>query len=254
MAARIAVLADIHGNLPALTAVLTDVRRREITRLVNLGDSFYGPLWPRETFATLLDAAMKMTIAGNVDRLLHQARPQDLVANPTLAFVIDELGPEPISWTESLPPTASLDGQMFLCHGSPASDTTYLLEDVSTGRAQVLSDSEIRERLGNVGEPVVLCAHSHVPRAVHLSTGQLVVNPGSVGLPAYDQPDPDFHVMESYAPHACYAILESSERGWNATHLRLTYDWEQAASRAASLGREDWAHALRTGRMARSTT
>lgn len=249
MPARIAVLADIHGNLPALVAVLDDVRHWGITRLVNLGDLFYGPLWPRETLAALLGARIELTIAGNVDRLLHQATSADLAANPTLAFDLAELGPDATSSLKSLPPTASFDSQLFLCHGAPSSDTTYLLEDVSTGRAQVLPDHEIRRRLGNVSDPVVLCAHSHIPRILHLSTGQLLVNPGSVGLPAYDQNVPHPHVMESCSPHASYAVLESSSRGWNASIHRVVYDWDEAARRASSLGRHDWARALATGRM-----
>ena len=64
---RIAVIADIHGNLPALEAVLIDIARRHVDRTINLGDCVSGPLWPREV-CDLLMASDDLTIRGNHDR------------------------------------------------------------------------------------------------------------------------------------------------------------------------------------------
>jgi predicted phosphodiesterase len=61
---RLAALSDIHGNLPALEAVLADIGRRGVERIVNLGDIVSGPLWPRETAARLLPLALP-TVRGN---------------------------------------------------------------------------------------------------------------------------------------------------------------------------------------------
>lgn len=249
MANRLGIIADLHGNAWALEAVLEDARGKEVTRLVNLGDVFYGPLRPLETHKMLAGIDIAVTISGNVDRLLHEASDEEVRANPTLAFDLQDLGAEPVAWLQTLHATATLDGEIFLCHGTPQSDTTYLLEDISSGHPIVLPEEKIRERLGPVSETVVLCAHSHVPRVVYLSTGQLIVNPGSVGLPAYNQDTPHTHYMESYAPHASYAILEKTARGWNATIRRVAYDWNQAAQQAHSRGREDWARGIATGRM-----
>lgn len=249
MADRIGVVADIHGNAWALEAVLEDARAKAVTRLANLGDILHGPLRPRDTFELLAANPFAATIAGNMDREVHQATSAELAANATLAYVVRDLGAEPAAWLASLPTSAKLDDEIFLCHGTPSSDTTYLLEDVSSGRPVVLPEQEIRERLGPVRESVVCCAHSHVPRVVYLSNGQLIVNPGSVGLPAYDQDRPAMHFMESYAPHACYAILEKSAQGWNASIHRVAYDWNAAARQARALGREDWARGIASGRM-----
>ncbi len=246
---RIAFLADIHGNSWALEAVLDHVRCQSVTRIVDLGDVLYGPLNPLETFRQLAEAQTPVTISGNMDRLVHASSDAEIRANPTLAFVLRALGPEPVAWLKSLPGTATLDDELLLCHGTPFSDDEYLLEDVSSGYPVVLPEAEILRRLGPVSHRVVLCAHSHIPRVVHLSTGQLVVNPGSVGLAAYDQNIPHMHFMESYAPHASYAILEKSSQGWNVSLHRVAYDWNAAARRAGELGREDWARGIATGRM-----
>ena len=247
---RLGVIADIHGNSWALEAVLKDASDKGVTRLVSLGDILYGPLNPLETYRILAEREIAVTISGNMDRLLHEASDEEIKANPTLSFVLRELSTEPaVAWLTSLPPTAILDEEIVLCHGTPSSDTTYLLEDVSSGHPVVLPEEKISERLGPIKESVVCCAHSHVPRVVQLSTGQLIVNPGSVGLPAYSQDTPAMHYMESYAPHASYAILEKSAWGWNASIHRVAYDWNEAALQARALGREDWARAIATGRV-----
>ena len=76
-----------------------------------------------------------------------------------------------------------------------------------------------------------------------------MVNPGSVGLPAYTDGEPVKHSMQMGAPHARYAVLERKKASdpWQVTFRVVAYDWEGAAARAAAKGREDWAHALRTG-------
>lgn len=77
MVERLAVIADIHGNLPALEAVLADIAARGLTRLVNLGDCVAGPLWPSETFARL--AALEVpTVRGNHDRWVVERMPEAL--------------------------------------------------------------------------------------------------------------------------------------------------------------------------------
>ena len=76
-----------------------------------------------------------------------------------------------------------------------------------TGRFSALWADRLR--------PLILCGHTHLPRVVALSSGQLVVNPGSVGLPAYADDAPVAHAMQTFSPHASYAILESGPSGWD---------------------------------------
>jgi len=86
-------------------------------------------------------------------------------------------------------------------------------------------------------------------RSLRLTNGQLVVNPGSVGLPAFDDDAPVHHKIESGTPHARYAILLRDETGeWDVEPRRVSYDWDTAGDMAEQQGRPDWARAIRTGR------
>jgi hypothetical protein len=90
---RIAVIADIHGNLPALEAVLADIQRRGVDRTINLGDSVSGPLWPREV-CDLLMASSSLVIRGNHDRWVSgpdpaSMGPSDRYAPPILVQITD---------------------------------------------------------------------------------------------------------------------------------------------------------------------
>lgn len=249
MTERFAALADIHGNIWALEAVLEHAGRRGVTRFVNLGDVLYGPLRPRETFLRLREETIVAAVAGNEDRLVVNAPAGALARNPTLRFVVEALSIEAASWLRQLPATAELDGDVLLCHGSPGDDSAYLLEDVSSGHPLVRSDAEARHLLKGATHSLVLCGHSHLPRLVRLSSGELIVNPGSVGLPAYEDDSPVVHRMETGSPHSSYAILERTVEGWDVEFHRVSYDWQQAAHCARSRGREDWAGALLTGRV-----
>jgi len=244
---RFAALADIHGNVWALEAVLDHARRRGVDRFVNLGDVLYGPLQPEETFRRLQSEAVLATVAGNEDRIIVEASVLELGQNRTLRFVLEDLGTEAVHWLRQLPITTVLDGDVLLCHGSPCCDTVYLLEDVSSGYAVVRSDGEVRRLLNGADRPLVLCGHSHLLRLIRLKEGPVIVNPGSVGLPAYEDDLPVHHRIETGTPHSSYSILERTPGGWEVEFHRVSYDWEQAARCARARGREDWARALLTG-------
>ena len=244
---RIAVLSDIHGNAMALEAVLAHARSRGADRFLNLGDILYGPLEPKRTMDLLagLDA---LTIQGNQDRDVYEADAAKLAASPTFRHVVGEIGDDGLRWLRSLPKTASLGEEIFLCHGSPSSDLTYLLEDVTSGFAVVRADEAIVSELEGIRHPIVVCGHTHTARVVHLSTGQTVINPGSVGLPAYDDDLPVPHVMQSWSAHASYALLEERRGEWDVELCRVPYDHPGAAALARVRGRDDWARWLETGR------
>lgn len=245
---RIGLLADIHANRWALEAVLHDAKRRCIDEWLNLGDVLYGPLAPLETFR-LLQQIGAGTIQGNEDRRVYDATDTQIATNPTLAFVLHDLGPRPVAWLRSLPKAIDADG-VFACHGAPSDDAVYLLEDISSGWPRVRDETEIVALLGGVERSLVVCGHTHVARAVRLAGGQLVVNPGSVGLPAYDDDRPSYHRMETYSPDASYAIVERRDGEWRVEHCRVPYDHRSAAEQARRIGRADWAEWLSTGRVA----
>lgn len=244
---RIAALADIHGNAYALQAVLDDLARHPADVIVNLGDHLYGPIAPKVTYELLMDQPM-VHIRGNQDRYLVEASDAEVASNGTLRWVLDDLGDESLQWIRSLEFDHQLDGGVYLCHGSPSSDLEYLLEAVGHGASRVRSDADILASLGDQPSELVLCAHTHVARTVQLSNGQLVVNPGSVGLPAYADDTPSPHAMESFSPHARYARLERSRHGWTVQHVQVAYDHHAAADAALRYGRADWAKEVRSGR------
>lgn len=241
---RIALIADIHGNLPALEAVIADLHRRHVQQVVNLGDSLSGPLWPRETAERLM-AENWPTIAGNHERQLLTLAPSDMGFSDQYTHA--QLDTSAWNWLQSLHQTLVIEENILLCHGTPYSDTVYLLENIAHGTAQLAEEHDIRTRLQGANAAVIACAHTHIPRCITLD-GMLLINPGSVGLPAYADDQPP-HTMESGSPHARYAILEKRNGQWHGEHIALSYDHESAAAQAASLGREDWAYALRFGRI-----
>ncbi len=118
-----AFISDIHGNSFALSAVLDDIRRRDLTAIYNLGDSLFGPLDPHGTFALLRRNAITH-IMGNGDRELLS--PDDGLSS-TMNQVRQGLTTEERAWLESLPATVETDG-IVMFHASPGSDQVYFLE------------------------------------------------------------------------------------------------------------------------------
>lgn len=238
---RLGVIADIHGNLPALEAVLARVDALAVDRLVNLGDCASGPLWPAETVALLRSRAIDH-VRGNHDRAMGAAAPDGLGASD--GFSWRALDPEARGWLAGLPVELTLAGTLCF-HASPGCDETYLMEQIQDGHLLPAPVATIERRLAGRTAPLMLCGHSHLPRAVQLGSGAIVLNPGSVGNPAYRDSAPA-HVSESGMPHARFAVVTLGTEIAIEQHLAV-YDWAHAARRAEANGREDWAHALRTG-------
>ncbi|ATE63775.1 metallophosphoesterase family protein [Rhizorhabdus dicambivorans] len=245
---RIAAISDIHGNLAALDAVLADIGRRGADLTVNLGDILSGPLQPAETADRLIPLDLP-TIAGNQERQLLTLDIADMGASD--AYAAPRLTPAHRAWLAGLPPTLRIAPDILLCHGTPGNDLAYYLDHIGPEGARAATADEIEAKSGGENAALILCGHTHIPRLHRRAGGGLVVNPGSVGLPAYEDDRPWPHVMESGSPHARYAIAERDADGrWNAELIAVDYGWEQAARRAEAGGRPDWAVALRTGRMA----
>jgi diadenosine tetraphosphatase ApaH/serine/threonine PP2A family protein phosphatase len=224
---------------------LDDIRRRGIERIVNLGDCVYGSLDPAGTAERLMDPSI-LSIAGNQDRDVF-APTDEVRRSADHLFVTSRLSAAQVEWLRGLPATRVID-DILLCHGTPLSDETYLLETV-TPQGVCLSDAAtIMTHLANVSQMLVLCGHSHVPRMVWLPDGRLVVNPGSVGVSAYEHDVPYPHVMEAGSPHARYAILTRQPHGWMVEQVAVPYAWSEAAAVARRNGRADRARWIETGR------
>jgi predicted phosphodiesterase len=243
---RIALVSDIHGNLAALEAVAADVERRGVDRVVNLGDNLSGPLLPRQTAAFLMASGWQ-SLAGNHDRAVLALASKPGGGAPSDEYAHSQLTATEFEWLRTLQPCARLDDEVFVCHGTPADDCIYFLETVEHGRARLASPAEIAARLGDEHSPVIACGHTHVPRAVRTASNQLIVNPGSVGLPAYADDDPEPHVIENGATDARYAIIERTPAGWIAQLIAVPYDFAPMAALARQRRRPDWELALLTG-------
>lgn len=238
---RLAVLADVHGNADALRAVMADLAAQSPDLTVNLGDCLSGPLFPAET-ADLLMAAGWPTVRGNHDRWL--VTPPD-PAGSWETDALPALTSAHLSWLAALPPTWSVD-DLFLCHGTPASDTAYWLHHVRPDGT--FAPTPVAQSAGfaaGIDQSLILCGHTHIAAAQHLPTGQTVVNPGSVGCPAYEDDHPVHHRVEAGTPHACYALIDRRGAGWDITFRRLPYNSSRAVR--AARNRSDWASALATG-------
>lgn len=226
---QLAVIADTHGNSWALKAVLEDIARRGIEQTANLGDTADADMDPAGAIALMMQYEVP-SIAGNYE-----------------TFRPDQISPEQETWLKSLPKTLDL-GDVFCCHGTPTSDSEELIEEITFNRIELAPVELIAERLGDVRHDVILCAHKHVPRMVMLPKGQLIVNPGSVGLPAYWNDEPMLHTVQAGSPHTRYAILNRTTHGWSVDHIALPYRWQEAAAAARKSGRNDRAEFIETGR------
>lgn len=247
---KIAAISDIHGNLGALDAVLADIERRGVDVTVNLGDILSGALQPRETADRLMALGLP-TIRGNHERqLLAEDRMSMSLSDRHAAETIT---PRQRDWVIGLPETLRLRDDVFLCHGTPSSDIACYLEDIVAGDLVPTSLTQIEARTGDCNAALILCGHSHIPRVAHIpraapaTQGQVIVNPGSVGIQAYAGNHPIPHVLEMGSPHARYAIIEQGPAGWSIDLIAVPYDWNAAAELAEQRGRRDWALALRTG-------
>jgi len=216
---KFAILSDIHSNVFALEAVLKDIRRRGVDFKVNLGDILYGPIAPRDTYDLLKENEF-LTISGNQDRQIYEATQKEIDSNPTMEFILNDLGTAPLDWMKSLPFDMHVSDDVYLCHGTPESDLIYLLEDVTKGYPMLRDEQEIIKLLGGKRSKLICCGHTHLPRTVSLDNGQLVVNPGSVGLQAYT----------------------------DISNIKVPYDVQKAVNESKKRARNDWAHFLSTGR------
>ncbi|HEV7776732.1 MAG TPA: metallophosphoesterase family protein [Luteibacter sp.] len=245
---KIAAISDIHGNLGALDAVLEDIGQQEVDLIVNLGDILSGALQPAETADRLIALGLP-TIRGNHERQVLTEDPlmmgaSDLHAHRTLR-------PDQLAWLASLPETLAIGPDVLLVHGTPSSDLVYFLEVLTASGLRAATPAEVAALAGTTEAALILCGHTHVPRVARLTDGRTIVNPGSVGLQAYESDYPYPHRVENGDPSARYAIVTRTAEGWDVELRSVVYDWDAAADMALANGRTDWSTALRWGYMDR---
>jgi diadenosine tetraphosphatase ApaH/serine/threonine PP2A family protein phosphatase len=209
----LACLYDVHGNLPALEAVLADARAQGARRFVLGGDYALFGAWPAETVARLRELEPALWIRGNGERWTADpdSAPDDPVVQGAIAACREALG----STAGELAglPFAGEDEDTLICHGSP-------LSDVRSFRPRPEPDEG--ELLAGITQVRVLFGHTHLPfRRISTTSGIELVNPGSVGMPF----DGD--------PRAAYALIHPDR---SVEHRRVAYDHRASAEAVRALG------------------
>lgn len=242
-----AIISDIHGNALALAAVLKNIKAKNIETIINLGDYFFGALEPEAT-ADLLRATPMVCISGNTDREILESFTQKS-EKADMERVVADLSDLSVDWLKTLPNTTIIDGLIFACHGTPESDNEYLLEKVTHHGVFVYNDEELIAKTAHIKERIILCGHSHVNRVIYLSNNKIILNPGSVGLPAYLGNGEYRFAMESMTPHAKYAVITVDGDTISIDQINCAYDWNAASQQAKEHGNENAAKFLLYGRM-----
>ena len=215
------VFGDIHGNLPALEAVLNDIDARGLTNLYCLGDLVGYGTFPNEV-VEIIQARGIPTLMGNYDQgvgndsddcgCAYKTSDARALGDRSIAWTNAHTSAENKAYLRSLPmriPAQVGDLRVMLVHGSPRKVNEYLYED--------RPDSSFERLLDLVEADVLVCGHTHLPYHKVLPSGRHVINAGSVGKP------------KDHDPRAGYIVLRVDKYDLRVDFIRVAYDVEQAA-------------------------
>lgn len=238
---RIALISDIHANLPALKAVRDDIRTKGADQIIFLGDAATLGPFPKETLE-FLEAWNCECIMGNHDAaMLDPARAMDLQISPplipSLEWGVSQLSKAELDFLRSFLPTYQLDldqNMRMLCyHGSPRSNTDLVLATTP--------EQTITRLFAGQTANLLVGGHTHV-QMLRQRGEQIILNPGSVGsaflapfVPGGDPP--------TLLPWAEYAIIRVEKGGWNADIHRVQFDVDavqRAIDQSSNPFHEQW--------------
>lgn len=219
---QITIFGDIHGNLPALQAVLADIQGRGLNQnYYCLGDLVGYGTFPNEVIALIRQRGFP-TIMGNYDQgvghnsddcgCAYRTEEARQLGNQSIAWSNRNTSDENKAFLRDLPTHISLQLghlQLLLAHGSPRRVNEYLYED--------RPDSSLERIMDQAQADVLVVGHTHKPYHRVLPSGRHVVNAGSVGKPK----DGD--------PRACYVVLSAADQQFDVEFIRVPYDVEKAA-------------------------
>ena len=202
----IALLYDIHGNLPALEAVLGDARECGAEDWIVGGDLAVFGAWPAETIGRLRELTGARWLRGNVERWCANPEEAPEPMRDAMPAYQEILGQALVLELAALPPSIPVGDDTRCWHGSPVSDVRSFLPEPASDEAELLD---------GVTERRLIFGHTHLPFRRTSESGVELVNPGSVGMPV----DGDHR--------AAYALLHDDT---TIEHRRVPYDHDASAA------------------------
>jgi putative phosphoesterase len=227
---RLALISDIHGNLPALEAVLSEVANEDVDEILCLGDVAVGPQ-PGETLDRVRELGCPVVL-GNWDAYFVKGFPaQDTELGRQLVDMGEwwagQLSPEQRAFIETFVDELERPG-LIAFHGSPRSYEDFIYATTP--------DEELSDMLDGTRAPMLAGGHTHFAMLRHFD-GALLVNPGSVGLPFARQ-----EAVMRISPWAEYAIVDSTNGHLSVDLRRTDFDVESLLGliRASGMPHGDW--------------
>ena len=213
---RIAILGDIHGNLPALEAVVADLETQAVDQVWCSGDIGWGAPWASECIAIVREAGWT-TVKGNTDVWIT-GDPQTITEDDQRRELNElaaahAISPEDAQWLINLPIGHSGAGSLLMIHATPKSPFTAPQPDASSAEFLVYEG----------GAALVVYGHIHEAFVRRMSEGTLVANAGSVGLP-------------KDGSTASYLIVDRGGTDLLLRHRRVPFDIDDAIRRAEEVG------------------
>ncbi|MDP2872354.1 MAG: metallophosphoesterase family protein [Bacillota bacterium] len=249
---RLAVIGDVHGNLPALHAAIHDAVRRGAGLVVSTGDIVgYGP-WPQACIDFIRERCIPVA-QGNYDRgagegladcgCAYRTARERRTGQISLSWTTRAINDEGRQWLRGLPfalEIAGTGGQPLavVFHGSPRRVNEYVREDRPLGSLGAL--------LAGDAAPVAVCGHTHVPYVRPLGGNRLLVNAGSAGRPRHGRPLATYAMI--HLGRLDDPALPAGEPSEAAELIEVPYEADRAASAVLASGLpEEFAVMLRTG-------
>jgi putative phosphoesterase len=210
---RVAAIYDIHGNLPALGAVLQEIRQAQVDRVLVGGDVLPGPM-PRETLARLMDLEIPVQcIYGNGEVAVLEwmaGKEPSAVPKPywpTIRWTAEQLDSEYESLLSAWPKTLRLEidglGQVVFCHATPRNENECF--------TRLTSESRLLPVFEGVDAAVIVCGHTHMQFDRMIGRTR-VVNAGSVGMP-FGEPGANWLLLgpDIELRHTSYDLAKAAE-------------------------------------------
>jgi putative phosphoesterase len=209
---KIALISDVHANLPALEAVLFDAKERGASAVFNAGDSIGYGAFPDEVM-TLLRSSHVLSVIGNYDRSVlskkwKTGRPKSRDKQIAMRYAYHHLSRENRAYLAALPRQHRFrvrGTSILVTHGSPGSLNEYLVQETPETRFQEIAQKSKAD--------IIVTGHAHIP-SMRQVDGVWFVNCGSVGR------------TEDGDPRACYALLSLDP--FSIVHVRVSYDISRA--------------------------